>query len=372
MRNYIYVIFIVVATFFACQQSPNQANKVELRLNNDLDICDIFSNVEVIPLEDLDNAVVDQLITKTILHNNYIYILNPRLTTIFIFDQNGRFINKLEKGVGPNEFFNALDINVNRFTGNLEVLTRNRIMIYDSMGETMISSERIETPHLPTRFYNIDSQTDVLFCKYADQKLVYYNRTNNSIINSIYELPTYIYDSPLGFNTTPFYFYNDTVRLLQGYNGDVFSLCPAREKLSMLKYVEWDFGINKFSYQQIEAKTNIVDYINECSNVSKQTPLGFLSYGENNKYLFTQFWYAGKPVSMIYNKKNGESEIFESFKGGIKFSFFHVDDEYCYLLVPACDITEVVNKKMLETYLIELPDINEESNPIFIKYKFKK
>lgn len=366
--------FILLFLLFSCSNNINNDTlKIDLDLNNEFEINELFSDVEIIPLESSDNIVVDQIILKTEFYNDYIYILNPRLSTIFIFDIYGKYINKLEKGVGPEQFLSISDFNVNRFTGNLDVLTRNRIMIYDSIGETMISSKRIETPHLPTRFYNIDSQTDVLFCKYADQKLVYYDRTNNSIIDSIYEMPTYIYDSPLGFNTTPFYYYNDTVRLLQGYNGTLFSLYGNNTELIMHKYQELDFGIKQFHYSLVEPDRSVFDYVNDCRKMSYKYPLCFMSYAENYKNKFMQFWYQGTPVTLIHDKQTGENVIFNKFKGDIGFSFSYINDEFCYLLLSVDEIHSVINEKFLEKFNIELSEeFNEENNPILIKFKFIK
>ena len=371
MKRLIYIVAFLA--FVACS-SKNAVEdcKVKLEINSDYSVHELFSEIELIPLESPDSIVVDFIISKTVFHNGYVYILNPRLTTLFIFDQDGHYVNKLEKGDGPDSFLSLLDYNINRFTGNLEILTQNRILIYDNIGKELLSVQKIATPRMPDCFMNIDRNNDVLFCQLTDKKILFYNRTDNLVTDSLYEMPRYIYNTLLGYNASPFYLYNDTVHFLQGYDGSQFTLTINDGKGAMSLCSKWNFGMESFSYNELEPNKSIPDYIKDCKRFSKSKPLGFFSCLENDRYIMANFWYKETPITLIYDKNNGNNVIIEEFKEKIDFGFSHIDENYCYLLVPINDLYSVVNERVLnQTNRKILNSLNEENNPVIVKYKFK-
>lgn len=372
MKKIIYIIASLALV--ACNPEKTvESCKVKLEVNDNLSIHELFSEIELIPLSSPDSIVIDFIISKTVFHDKYVYILNPRLTTLFIFDHKGRYINKLEKGEGPDNFLALLDYNINRFTGNLEILTQNKILIYDNIGEKLLSVQRINTPRMPDCFMNIDRDNDVLFCQLTDKKILLYNRTDNLVVDSLYEMPRYIYNTLLGYNASPFYLYNDTVHFLQGYDGSQFTLNINDGKGNISLHSKWDFGIESFSYKKLEPNKSISDYLKDCKEFSKKKPLGFFSCAENSRYKIANFWYKETPLTLIYDKNDGKNIIIEKFKEEIDFGFSHIDENYCYLLVPMNDIHSVVNESILnQTNKDILNSLNEEDNPVIVKYRFKQ
>lgn len=365
---------MVLFTLLSCNKANlNNGNKIDLEINNNFSIYDLFSEIEITPLENNDSVIVDYLITKTLFYKDYIYILNPRINTIFIFDTDGRFINKLENGDGPDKFTTVLDYNINRYTGNLEVLAPFQILIYDSNGNNYLGRIRLKMNHMPDCFINVDSSRDALFCQYTDKKILFYDRNENTIVDSLYEMPQYIYDGLLGYNATPFLERNDSIFFLQGYNGDLFTITYNKGKGRMNLYSRWNFGKESFSYKKLKPNQNLTKSINDCKMFSKEQPLGFFSFFENSKYQFISFWYDSEPTNLIFNKLNKQSTIIRNFKENLRFGKTHIDENSCYLVVPANKLHLVVDKNILtSTSINKLRLLNEDSNPVIVKYKFKK
>ena len=94
----------------------------------DLDDKDLFVDDNIIasatitPLSTADNCLVGR-IEKMVIQDGKIYLQDKAQKAIIIFNENGKFIHKLNKqGGGPDEYRNILDFDVNPQTNNVEIL----------------------------------------------------------------------------------------------------------------------------------------------------------------------------------------------------------------------------------------------------------
>lgn len=122
MNNYLNY-FIAIVIFSSCNSSQNE--NLELSKSTPTTIYKIdgsFANIfswndkvdveQIIPLETSSKSLIVD-INKVIINNNNIYILDTRNYNLIVFDQNGKFIQKIGTiGKGPGEYIEIRDFDI--------------------------------------------------------------------------------------------------------------------------------------------------------------------------------------------------------------------------------------------------------------------
>lgn len=333
---------------------------------------DYFSNLEIIPLE-LSNETLIQDVLGQIWYNNKLYILDQKQKIVFIFDQKGNFIQKIDKcGNGPGEYTDLVDFQLNRFTGDLELLSpMGGILKYDSLGNVFKGYI-----HLPPavgavhQFASVSPDVYLYFCEAREgNKIVAYDIKKNKIISELYNKPEFIFFSTLYHHTyTPFYIFENKVHFTQAYNGDVFTFEDG--KLSP-KYL-WNFGKYNFEITDLEDNKDIPYYLEHYRTIGSKYATIFIAYVENFRYYITQFSFQKKMCTLIYDKKNNCSVVFNSFKEGHRLIPTNIDEStVCFLAEPRT-LPIVINRDTLSDENKRIYDsIDSESNPVILKYTLK-
>lgn len=170
------LLFILAICLQACKKEKNQGttaveNKVEKNLPFEIDeplnnenFDSILQKDKIIKLETNKNSLISS-ISKIEFYNNKIYVIDAlNEYSVTCFDINGKFKFKLKKiGRGPDEYINFNDANINMASGDIELLGRKKILIYDSLGNF---KKIIKLP------YNADK-----FCSLSEIRFFYKNFT---------------------------------------------------------------------------------------------------------------------------------------------------------------------------------------------------
>lgn len=124
--NWLFVTIMVMAAVGCFQHSKNRQKEfIDLDNPQSVSFYDIFSRIDLIPLETNEESVLNFSTgapEKMMLSENRFYFLEKE--GVLIFDADGRFINKIHKlGKGPGEYLLLSDCNVNRYTGDVELLS---------------------------------------------------------------------------------------------------------------------------------------------------------------------------------------------------------------------------------------------------------
>ena len=110
-----------------------------------LNLSAIYDTIEYIKLETTQECVIGS-IKKILPYSNRLYILDDMYSNIFVFDNNGHYLNSIgKKGTGPDEYIFIDDICIDNITERLFVLdnSQNRIQVYNLEGN-FITSVKIE------------------------------------------------------------------------------------------------------------------------------------------------------------------------------------------------------------------------------------
>ena len=102
MKKYILLIITIIACVSSCNIKPIDNFKcITLKVNlkgDTVKFGDLFSKMEIIPLETLDSCLIMN-IEKIELHNNQLFIFDNLRPALYVFDKKGKYI-KTMRGVG--------------------------------------------------------------------------------------------------------------------------------------------------------------------------------------------------------------------------------------------------------------------------------
>lgn len=164
MKNTCYIFILLVLFLVSCNQQEKKHktvkidNDVERRLSFEIEnkiffmkFDSAFQKERIIKLETNNNSLIGA-ITKVEYHHNKVYVIDSQKDySVICFDANGKFKFKLKKiGKGPHEYISFGDANINKATGDIELLARGeKLMIYDSLGNF---KQKIKLPYFASRF----------------------------------------------------------------------------------------------------------------------------------------------------------------------------------------------------------------------------
>lgn len=135
----IYYSAISIFFFLSCTGSKEKRNMesdiitVNLERRDNISTKDLFSDIQVIPLETTPESLIRDITQIKFFEDRY-YIHDYRRSQIFVFDREGRFQFALnEKGDGPGQYLNLSDFAIDTVRRNLVVLcaVSNALFFYD-------------------------------------------------------------------------------------------------------------------------------------------------------------------------------------------------------------------------------------------------
>lgn len=373
--------FILLLILFSCSSEPNFSRKgkhiypVDANRNDEVSVFDLFSKIEIIPLETNSSSLLtfpigdpDRLVIK----NNKFYFLDEKQNAVLIFDAKGKFINKIDKkGNGPGEYTLLSDFNINRFTGNLELLSaRGYINVYDPLGNTFLEKIRLPFPAVHY-FHHLTSDVYVFFSSAMGGEIYFYSKKESKRIEkNIYKLPKWFGQTVYSSSRNPFYVYNDSLHFEQLYNGDVFTISPVDFQL-MPRYL-WDFGKYNFDLSVMPENKRIEFYANLTKKMSNKYVNFFQIYSENRNHYFTRFKFKNRYKHLILDKKTNKYLLFDQFKEGLECLPLGIDDKAMYTVLSPFYLDKIVNTSVLDEKNQKLySQIKDTDNPVVVKYTFK-
>ncbi|GAK36685.1 6-bladed beta-propeller [Bacteroides graminisolvens] len=377
ISKFLYVIIILLGSSCAERQPIKESENlifVDLEKENSVSMYDLFSKVELIPLENTNEAVVGEPIREMRVDNGHFYLLTGKQEVIWHFDEKGHFVDKINHyGSGPNEYSTLSDFRFNRFNGDLEILCCwGYINVYDHSGKTF--KKRISFDWNKTsvvhNFIELSPNKYLFFSKSRKgNKMMWYDVEKNDIIAECYNLPKFLFfNTPFHHTFTPFYSYNDRVHFVQAYNGTVFT---ADSEGYFKSEYNFDFGEYNFDISGLEDK-DMRYYITYTATVGAKYANRFIAYGENSKYYISRFNFRKKLSHLVMDKKTGKTYYFTKLKENCLCFPLCMDEKALYFISYPEELNVAVNPNILSKEdRDEINKVSPADNPIIIKYTFK-
>ncbi len=383
MKN-VFIVFILISFLFSCSSPQRHSKKgeamVEIDANrdNEVSIFDLCSKVEIIPLETNPHSLLTFPIgepDRVIMNEGKFYFLDVKQEAVIIFDEDGNFQQKIDKrGDGPGEYLSLSDFTINRFTGNLELLSAlgRYINVYDSSGETFL--ERIKLPdEVPVvhYFHHVTPDIYVCYSSAKGERLYFFSKKESDIVKGEdYSLPEWFNRTVFSPSKNPFYLYKDSLFFQQMYNGDVYAVSSTDCRLAP-RYI-WDLGAYTFDWHDIPENQTMKYYLDFSKKISMKYAVLFQIHCENSMYYFTRFKFKNRFKHLVLNKETNEYLLFDQFKEGFHCLPLAIDERAMYAFISPAFLDFVVKPSVLdEANRRKYEQIKEDDNPVIIKYIFK-
>lgn len=375
-----FLTFIILFTYGCNSRTNNLLDNdlipVELdNIKDSLSFFDIFSKVEIIPLETTNLSLLSQMnFVKVIPFEDFIYILDSKQHLIQKFDSCGKYITTINKrGRGPGEYSLLSDFGINRQNRTIELLCPTGTLYRYTIDSTyFVDSFSLKDSTKSTHLFEILSDDYyVFFSIFNDKKLIYYSTKENEVVKTDYTLPDYILKkSTLKFAMSPFIRFNDTVRFYEGHNGNIYSIDTT--SLSIFAKYKWDFGKYNFNLSEVPENENDAYYYQLGNTISFKYASSFLLCTESDGFVISNFNFRGRMMTLAYNKSLNKSHVFHKTKEGVQIFPGYSHKEYHYICIPPKYLSQFVNKSILSSsQQIALSNINIDDNYVILKYTYK-
>lgn len=366
---------IVIITICSCTtQADKQKDNsiyVDIEKRDQVSLFDIFSHVEVIPLETTEESLIKG-VNKLIFHDDIHYILDYRNSEILLFDTNGKYINKIsDRGDGPKQYLNISDFEIDDANSQISVLApvNNSMYEYDLEGDFAAKYKLPNIMGAYRSFISLNKDTIVYFTFDYDNRIKLYSKSENRIVKELFPEKENILNN---FSNYIFPYANYLHRSASN------TLYKIENKGAIIDGYTWDFGklnnsisqlrdIKKIPYNDL--RQHFRQLIN--SEIINQV---MILHGGNSKYRFTQMWRKGKHLNVFHDRINSKNFVFEKTTENATFHplSWHEDYVIGYYSDESGEREETIPDAILDdknTKIIK--QWNEYDNPILVKYYFK-
>ena len=265
------------------------------------------------------------------------------------------------------------DFQINRFTGNLEIICQIRgLCIYNQDGNFIERISLYDQIYPLNYFISLTPDIDIHYVGgRKGEKMSFYSRSERKVIHKAYDIDEYYHKNTSHKEiTNPFYCYNDTICFVQAYNGQVFQI---NSDFTLQERYKWDFGESNFDLSKIEKGKDIMYHYLNSEKENGNFAVKFIANGENHDYVSTYFRWRKKRLTLLLDKKIEEIKILSKFQEGFQAIPFVVNDDAMYWFMTVAEFnTHIDISKLDETHQQLAQCIDEEDNPIILKLSFKK
>lgn len=344
---------------------------VDLNESSNVSIWDIFTKIELIPLETTELSLMKNIM-KVIDYNDNYYVLDYRNAEILIFNSQGKFLHKIsDKGVGPEEYINISDFEIDFGENKIVFLSPVNYSKYeyDLKGDFIRTYKLPETPGAYKSFLSLNKDTTVYFSFDLSNRIKLYSKKENKIIKEIFPEEENLLNN-FSYYEFPYlnYFFRSSSNTLYMFDIDG----------SIIQGYIWDFGVFNNTKKQLNNIKKIpfnefADHFHKLINSEIINHVPIL-HGGNSNYLFIQIWRKGKHINIFHNKKNNKNYVFEKTLENATFHPLTWNEDYVigYYSDEWGKIEETIPNEILDKDNLIIKNMRgEDDNPVLIKYYFK-
>jgi hypothetical protein len=344
-------------------------------LNEQYRASDIFETVTLIPLE-TDNDILIGDISKILIEDSIIYILDKQTKSIMLFTIFGKFISKIASvGIGPNEYIYPRDFTV---TKNKDILVLDEI---EKLLHYKNDGSYYKTYRIPFYADALEPLNDSLFVfngPTSDKTIYIWNINDNRVLNTFLD-----YDkSYMKKIFKPLIRYGGNVYYDRVYSSTVYRVTP--EEL----IPQWftDFGKRNINGQILEGVYGLPFILPSAAEKGLFTEtdrfVTFYFQVEDLKEGMPHYVYysklTGKKIIIVHGRYNDDisfrispPDIFGATKFGEVFDVLYPAYYLDHILKKDTTAMDVITKKRWEHLTQILKGVTETDNPIIALYLLK-
>lgn len=389
--NYLRLLFVLTGlVMISCSQnsrkkSSDKGFKIEIVNENEvyspLELTDIFSKIELTPLETSKNAILGRP-NKLIVWNNLFYIHNTQQNEVLVFDKNGSLIfsSKTYRGKGPNEHINCGNYTINRNTGNILIMDQLKSKIFEyNLKDGFVGHMNFPRSIIGINDFEILKDNIYLFYSSSGFKdhnedkrnntLLVFDSKSNKVIKGI--APSLDERIEVHTKTTSFYHLNDTIHFNYLFPSSHTYIIDPEQYILIEKYI-YDFASLNLDLYKIPNSMDPKLHSKLMDDLySRYAIIGNML--ENDRFVFLSYFHKTSNIG-IYDKINKSVSIKQN-KSGSQEQLLPpdaIDDKCLYYLCLPEYINYVISQDLLtESAKNALNSIKESDNYVIIKYILK-
>ncbi len=393
-----FLITILMLIVCACSSKPSKTavdiERIPVEVSNATsDASSFIEKIEIIPLETTDSSLMSGY-RKTIYDKNMdIYAIYGKDQVVQTFSGKGEFIgsSRKMKGDGPQEYNMVVDIKFNPYLKGIDLLSPyGTIYTYSSTFE-LIAKRTVKTDFYFNTLMAL-SADDYVFVTppiWTDQEIIFVNlKTQQSEIAN--------YSGKISSNNTMdrecFYKNGDNLYFVpHGINYYFYQLDEKKKELIPVIYLDFgDFEIKEGGLPGVavgkrtgteRTKTDSerdrlskgmrqrAQYIRESALV---VPL-VKFFNDDYVYIYFARGRTGFGGNYIYNRKKKEGFVLNEGKPFIMQPCFGVVDNVLMSIADPYYVSRLVDTRlMLPEEISKMERLNEDDNPVILKYYLRK
>ena len=333
---------------------------------------DLFSRLEVIPLETNDSCLL-VFPDKVLCANGRYEVFDHKRFALFLFDEEGQFVRQVgRRGEGVGEYREVYDVAHDSRNGHICLLSPFwEMFVYDAEGRFL---ERLQLPEKS----NYQALMD-----YGDYFVTWTlpitdEECGISVISkdSLQCVREYWHGNPNTMFLFPraFYQFGEDLYFFRPFQREVYRI----DLNGMQVAYRWDFGNDNYSIEDFGVSLKEKGDRREGNKLIEKLRDSTIPYciqenRQNNKYYYAQFVFEFAPRvgdHLFYRKSDGKSFFFRQTTEGVILNPMYFCDEFLLSLASHEDM-EAYKHVLDEQEFAKLKGRTEEDNPFLVKCYFK-
>lgn len=395
MKNYIFILILLCCACSSKQvELPDDIETIPIDIHTTANkASDFIEKIEIIPLETNDSIVVG-VPNKTVFNKemDVFVIYSRKRQTIYTFNGKGKFIGCSEKvrGKGPKEYHMLTDMNFNPYLQGIDILNPYGTVYTYSPDFKFITKRTIKPEFYFNKMLALN-QNEYIFTIpsiWVGEEIAWANLNTGETENLTYT-GTILSTNGIGQNC--FSKEGENVYFVpQGINYYLYKLDKAQRKLIPIIYL--DFG--KDAIEESELPGNGVGERNGKKGTRADKRRDRLMQGMqergkflrerksirpmiklfNANFIYLFLWEGSNPLGhYIYDRLQKKGYLLKGPKPFTLQPCFAIEDNILLSICDAYYLNQVVDIHLMSATEIEkLNKINEEDNPVIIKYYLRK
>ena len=365
--NKYYSFLILCFCLISCEDKVENKTilSVDLEDITNPSIYDLFANIDIISLETTNESLIKD-ISKVKYYKGKYYILDRPLYRILIFDDKGRYVNKIDnRGDGPNQYIDISDFDINKNTDQIVLLSAvSNSLSYYKIGGCFVNKIKLSKFGLAYKSLQyINNDTIAFWTLYYENRMKYYSVKKDKIVYEDFPEERKDVFCRNEFQMKGF--------LCRGLSNTVYSLKNGKTE----KSYTWDFGENNdLSDLSIPIKSDYKAIVKFGTDVYSSAIVNYVFniHGQNDQYIYTNLIVKNKGINIFYDKKNNRSHVFNKTKeGATVYPIEWTNDHIISIVSDHITLEDLVPSKIRTPELSKIiNDIKEDDNPVLIKHTF--
>ncbi|GHU92131.1 hypothetical protein FACS1894155_12350 [Bacteroidia bacterium] len=381
MSHRITYVFLLLSLWGCSFSDKINRNPMEVDIDgkrNNVSIFDIFERIEIIPLETNQSSQL-HFIDRLVCCNDVLYIHDFSGKKIMAFDSAGKFLYKIDdRGQGPDEYLYISDFDIDKQGSKMFIVdpVSNTLLEYDLTGKF---SSKIKLPTIECAYGELkclDNDKIVFWTYDYKNRLKFYDKSDNHIFQEYFPKKDRSLLDHFTVRAFPYCNYATTTSVVDNNIYEISS-----DGIYSIAYT-WDFGklnnsvdiAKKFPERNLDWEERRV--LSNQMRFSEIVNYYFVCIGGNRTYRYAQIARNGKMVNLWHKISEKKTFVFEKTIENAAFYPLYWDDAFVIGFGPFGGhsvLEETVPDIILNKEdLIKKRQIEENDNPVLIKYYFKK